>query len=424
MSTPLSRAQMLRQHRRHEEAVALLVAHLASFPDDAVAHIELALNRLEIPGQKALALEDARRATGLIPDNPFPLALQSSILSQLDREKEALPLAEAAIVLDPEDVYSWNAKTLALAGLHRWNDAEQSARHALSLDPDDETASNLMAHVLRLQKKLDESEQESRRRLERDPDNAFSFANAGWAALQRRQVKEAENFFKEALRLQPEMTYAKEGLKESYRARSGFYRLFLRWAFFLQRFSEKHRMAIFIGIIVGFRIMRAIAEAVSPKLVLPLFIIYYIFLFGTWLAPGIANFLILRDPIARLSLERNEKTEALVIALFFFGGLAALISGFLVGNLWVAIGGGTLLAAAIPSSLVFTNESRKGRAVFLASALAVLGLGFFGAAQIFIHYHDDWVHPFTVKAIILAAIIAMLTTWLASVPSLRRVKPS
>ena len=424
MSTPLSRAQMLRQHRRHEEAVAMLLGHLASHPDDYIGHLELALNRLEIQGQKALALEDARRATGLNPNDPFPLALQANILSQLDREKEALPLAESAIALDPEDVYSWNAKTLALCGLHRWNDAEQSARQARELDPDDETASNLMAHVLRLQKKLDESEQESRRRLARDPDNAFSFANAGWAALQRHQVKEAENFFKEALRLNPEMKYAREGLKESYRARSGFYRLFLRWAFFLQRFSEQNRTLIVIGIVFGFRIIRSIAQSINPALVVPLFLVYYLFLFGSWLASGIANFLILKDPVARMSLDRGEKTEGVVIGLFFFAGIGLLAAGGIVGNMAISIAGGTLLAAALPASLVFTNESRKGAGLFLLATLAVLLLGASGTAEIRKHDLQGWNDVFKIPSLSFAFLIAMLSTWLAMIPALRQVKPS
>lgn len=416
---------MLRQHRRHEEAVLLLLGHLASHPDDPVGHLELALNRLEIPGQKAQALEDARRATGLSPNEPYPLALQANILSQLDREKEALPLAEQAIALDPEDVYSWNAKTLALAGLHRWNEAEESARHARDLDPDDQSASNLMAHVLRLQKKLDESEQESRRRLARDPDNAFSFANAGWAALQRGQVKEAENFFKEALRLKPDMVYAKEGLKESYRARSGFYRLFLRWAFFLQRFSESHRTMILIGLIVVVKVVRTIAALVHPALVVLVIVAYYIFLFGTWLSSGIANFLILKDPVARASLDRSEKVEGVAIGTLFLGGILILAAGLAAGMQPVYVAGGAMMVAAIPASMVFTNEVRLGQIVFGGCAALILFLGGSAALDLAAHPGRELKDADAAAGMLgFAFLIAMGSTWLSMVPALRRVKPS
>lgn len=423
MSASFSRAQMLRQHRRYEEAVAMLHAHLAQFPDDPAAFIELALSRMEIPGSKALALEDARKATGLLPGHPFPLALQSRILSGLDREKEALPLAESALALDPEDVYAWNSKTLALCGLHRWKEAEESARKALELDPDDESASNFLAHTLRLQNKLEESEQESRRRLARDPENAFSFANSGWAALRRRQVQEAENFFKEALRLDPEMTYAKEGLKESFRARSGFYRLFLRWAFFMERFNQKHRVLILIGLVVGFRIVRDLAAAVHPLLVIPVVLVYYLFLFGTWLSGGIANFLILKDPVARLSLSRGEKIEGVAIGIFFFGGLLLLTGGMAAGLIPLAVAGVTLMVAAIPATMVFTNPSATGRVIFGACMLAILGLGSFVALDLFSHPGQELGKGASGPAMGFALLIAMGTTWLSMVPSLRTAKP-
>ena len=423
MSDFLPRARMLRQHRRHEEAVAMLHSHLARDPDDPAAFIELALNRLEIPGAKALALEDARKATGLMPGHPFPLALQSRILSSLDREKEALPLAESALALDPEDVYAWNSKTLALCGLHRWKEAEESARKALELDPDDEAASNFLAHTLRLQNKLDESEQESRRRLARDPENAFSFANSGWAALRRRQVQEAENFFKEALRLDPEMKYAKEGLKESFRARSGFYRLFLRWAFFLERFNEKHRVFILIGLVVGFRILRGLAAAVHPLLVIPVVLVYYLFLFGTWLSSGIANFLILKDPVARLSLSRGEKTEGVAIGILFFGGLILLTAGMAASQVPLAAAGVTLMIAAIPAAMVFTNPSATGRRVFGACMIAILGLGGFVTADLFSHPGQQPGEGASGPALLFALLIALATTWLGMLPSLRTAKP-
>ncbi len=424
MTPEFVRAQLLREHGRHEEAVSMLTGHLSRHPEDSHAYIEMALNRARIPGAKTLALEDAKKASGLTPDDPFPLALQARILADLNREKEALPLVERAIAMDPEQPFFWNTRALALCGLSRWKEAEEAARQALALDSDDETASNLLSHALRLQNKLAESEEETRRRLARDPENAFSFANAGWAALQRRQVGEAENLFREALRLDPEMDHARAGLKESYRARSAFYRLFLRWAFFMQRFSQKHQLLIILGIIFGFRILRALAENVHPLLIIPLALVYYLFLFGTWLAGGLANFLLLKDPVARLSLDRGEKTEGLVVGLFFFGGLLALLGGLAAGMIPVALLGGALLVAAIPATMIFTNPSPKGRLVFAACALAILGLGGKVAAALAANPGQDIDDSGAGGAFSLALLLAVAVTWLGSVPSLRQVKPS
>ena len=252
---------------------------------------------------------------------------------------------------------------------------DNSARTALSLDADDETASNLLAHTLRLQNRLDESEDEAKRRLARNPENAFSFANAGWAALQRGDVKGAESHFKESLRIDPEMEYARDGLKQSYRARSAFFRMFLKWSFFMQRFNANNRMAILIGLVIGFKVLRILAASVHPLLVIPVALAYYLFVFGSWLSDGLANFLILRDPVARLSLDRSEKIEGAVIGLFFFGGITALVAGLALTIHPLAVVGGILLIAALPASMVFTNPSIKGRFVFSAVGVAILVLG-------------------------------------------------
>jgi tetratricopeptide (TPR) repeat protein len=422
MSDDFSRAQLLRQHRRYEEAVVLLQRQLPHFPDNPDLYIELALNRSEIPGAMKLALEDAKTATGLLPDQSFPLALQAQILTQLDREKEALPLAESAVSLDPQSVYGWNTRAIVLSALRRWKEAEECARESLALDPDDETASNLLAHVLRLQNRLDDSEEENRRRLARDPENAFSFANAGWGALQRGRISEAEGFFKESLRLDPDLNHAREGLKEAYRARSKFYRLFLRWAFFMQRFSEGNRFLMVLGILFGFKILRWAAEMIHPVLVGVLVVVYFVFLFGTWLASGLANFVLLRDPVARLSLDRGEKAEGLAVGLLFFGGLVSLATGFSLGMNPLTFGGGALMVASLPATMVFTNPSKLGQVVFGLAAIGVILLG--GVAVVDLLRNPD---RFVMEgaaglAISMAAIIALGTTWLAMIPALRKAR--
>jgi tetratricopeptide (TPR) repeat protein len=420
MSADLTRAQLLRERGRHEEAVALLVSQLAHFPEDPGVFIELALNRSEIPGQLRQALDDAKTASGLMPGEAFPLALQSRILSQLERPKEALPLAESAIALDPEFGYAWNSKCLALIGLNRWKEAEDCARTALGLDADDEFASNLLAHSLRMQNRLAESEDESKRRLARNPEDAFSFANAGWSALQRGDVKGAEGHFKEALRIDPEMEHARDGLKQSYRARSAFFRVFLKWSFFMQRFSANHQFAIIIGLIVGFRILRVLAASVHPLLVIPVALVYYLFVFGSWLSDGIANFLLLRDPVARLSLDRGEKIEGAAMGVLLVGGLVGLVAGASMGMSPLIVAGGILMVTALPASMIFTNPSRIGRVVFSLIALAVLLMG---AVMVF----DVAVHPgrriLDGAAGSLYGIVLLLglgSTWLAMIPALRK----
>lgn len=424
MSPDFTRAQLLRERGRHEEAVATLLSHLAHHPEDPVAFLELAINRMEIEGQLQFALEDARTATGLVPGSAYPLSLQSRILSQLDRPKEALPMAESALALDPEFGHAWNSKAIALIGLSRWKEAEDCARAALQLDADDEGASNLLAHTLRIQNRLDESEEESRRRLARNPENAFSFANAGWSALQRGDIKGAENHFKESLRIDPEMEHARTGLKQAYRARSAFFRVFLRWSFFLQRFSEKNRIAIVIGLIFGFKILRALAATVHPLLVVAVALVYFVFVFGSWLSNGIANFLLLRDPVARLSLERSEKIEGGVMGVLFFGGLVAMVAGFAIGMHALAVSGGVMMVTTLPISMVFTNPSRAGQVVFGLISFCILTLGVVMTVDVAAHPNREILEDGAGACFGFIALLAAGSTWLGMIPALRRDSPT
>ncbi|RYD20085.1 MAG: tetratricopeptide repeat protein [Verrucomicrobiaceae bacterium] len=423
MSPDYTRAQLLRERGRHEEAVATLLSHLAHFPEDPRAFLELAINRMELDGQLQLALEDARTATGLMPGSAYPLSLQSRILSQLQRPKEALPMAESALALDPEFGHAWNSKAIALIGLSRWKEAEECTRAALELDADDEGASNLLAHTLRIQNRLDESEEESKRRLARNPENAFSFANAGWSALQRGDIKGAEGHFKESLRIDPNMEHARTGLKQSYRARSAFFRLFLKWSFFLQRFSENNRMAIIIGLVIGFKVLRTLAASVDPLLVIPVALVYFLFVFGSWLSDGIANFLLLRDPVARLSLDRGEKIEGGVIGILFFGGLVALVAGFSLGNHAVGIAGGVMMATTLPASMVFTNPSTLGRAVFGLISAGMLIAGTAMALDVAAHPGREIFQGTAGALFPLVALLGAGSTWLGMIPKLRRNTP-
>ena len=424
MTPEFKHAQYLRDLGRHEEAVANLHTHLAHHPDDSMGYIELAINRMNMPGQLANALEDAKRATGLMAGEAFPLALQSRILSRLDREKEALPMADSAIALDPDCDYAWSSKAIALVGLSRWKESEECLRKALEIDPDSETASNLLSHVLRMQNRLDESEGESLRRLARDPENAFSFANSGWAALQRGQIKEAEGLFKESLRLDPNMEYARQGLKQSYRARSAFFRIFLKYAFFMQRFSEGNQIAIMIGMIIGFKVLRALFASVNPILVIPLAIVYYLFIFGTWLSNGLANFFILSDANARLSLDKGEKIEGVAVGVLFLGGILALIGGLATSIHSLAAVGGGMMIAAIPSSMVFTNPSAKGRVVFGALGTLIVILTAVMATELVANPGSELFEGTAGACFSVIIFSAVACTWLGAVPSLRRVKES
>jgi len=424
MSPLLQHAQRLREHRRHREAIAALHQHLAADPDDFKGHFELALTRLSEGEDHRSALTDIERAIALSPDAAIAHALRSAILNRLERHAEAIQSADEALALDPEMPFAWFCRGNALLGLRKLPEAEDAARKALALDPDDSSASNRLATVLRLSGRLDEAAVEIERDLARDPENAWTFATSGWTALHQGDRKKAEELFRESLRLDASLEHARLGLRESFKARSVLYRIYLRWVFFLQRYSEKSQWMVFIGIYIAYRFGRALLAMIHPLAAVPLIVAYLLFCFGGWLASGIGHFLMLSDPMARLTLNAEEKRDGLLVGGLFFSGLILLIAGVTALPIGLAFVGGLMMGAAIPGSLVFDNPSVKGRILFGIVTSGVL----LCAAMVLYHsvIHPSGVSVFEGPAGLpfsLAMIAVMLTTWIGGIPSLRHATP-
>jgi tetratricopeptide (TPR) repeat protein len=424
MSVHLQHARHLRERKRHDEAIAALHQHLAGDPDDFSGHFELALTRFSEGGNYAAALADVDRAIALEPEAPHAHAVRSAILNALERHKDALTGADEARRLDPEMSFAWYCRGNALLGLHQLADAEEAARKALALDPDDASASNLLSTVLRLQRRFSEAEVEIERHLARDPENAWTFATSGWTALHQGQRKKAEDLFRESLRLDPELEHARLGLREAYKARSVLYRLFLRWVFFLQSYSAKSQWLIVIGLYIAYRFGRAVLAAIHPLAAVPLIVAYLLFCFGAWLANGLGHFLLLKDPLARLTLSPSEKRDGLLVGGLFFGGMILLIAGVSVLPIGFAFLGGALMGAAVPGGMVFDNSSTKGRLLFGAITLVIITCGallchhMWGLAPNEKLINEDSGPYFT-----LALILIMATTWIGGIRSLRQATP-
>jgi hypothetical protein len=174
------------------------------------------------------------------------------------------------------------------------------------------------------------------------------------------------------------------------------------------------------------------AAGIHPGLVVAIALAYDLLVFGTWLATGVANFILLWDRLARLALEPSEKADGLGVGVLFFGGIASLAVGLALNLLPLACAGGAMMVAAIPISPVFTNPSKPGRKLFGAIGFAVLACG---AAMVF------QVAPFGVSNLLdreaiapafdgdvglsLGVIIFLVvaTTWLGSVTRLRHAPP-
>jgi tetratricopeptide (TPR) repeat protein len=407
-----------RDLRRFSDAEKHFKGALGEDPrDDTALHL-LASSVHAQSGREAEALKIVEDAIAIDPNEAAHHALRAFILNSLDRPKEALVAAGTARGLDPYGEDAWIAEAQAFLQQQQWAKAERAAREALALDADSSVAANLLASALRMQKKTAENQAQIAGLLERDPEDAYTHYNAGWSALQNNDHAQAESHFREALRLEPEFAPARDGLLTSFRARSAFYRAYLRYSFAMARLTERARWAVVIGVYLVFRYVRTLARDISPGLAIGVTALYFLFVLWGFVADAVGNFILIFDRFARYALRPAEKVEAIVVGGSIVTGIVLLAAGFGFGWSWTLVLGGSLIASAIPFSMVFTNKSRAGSIIFGSIGLVILASAALAVGALALG--NDPLFKTALTGLGIGGIGALLSTWLSNVRRLRR----
>ncbi|HVE16894.1 MAG TPA: hypothetical protein VNB29_09155, partial [Chthoniobacterales bacterium] len=289
---------------------------------------------------------------------------------ELGKPAEALKSAQAALELDPESDDAFAAQAAAYIHRHEWAKAEASARSALELNPENAVAANQLAHVLRLQNRLHESRDQISYMLAQDPEDADTHVAAGWTALQRGERQAAEEHFLEALRLEPGHEAARAGLKEAFRAKSPFYRAYLNYCFFMQRFTEGRQWLVIIGLLVIVRVARAVLGPYGWIATGA----YLLFVLWVHVARPVGNLQLLFDRVARHALDRREAIEGWVCGGGIVLGVPLIVMSIFTDFNLPLILGATCVLAAFPFAYTFTNVT-WGRWLFGAIGGFVVTVG-------------------------------------------------
>lgn len=346
MSTHLARARLLIERSRFEQAISELQQHLAEDPNNAIVHSQLAFCLSELKKHRE-ATEEAQLAVHLAPDLAFSHYVLAETYFARNRLSEALAAVNEAVRIDPEDADHWGL----LARIHfkasRWRPALEAAEKGLEIDPEDDACTNLRAMCLVKLGRKSEAGATIDTALARNPENALSHANQGWTLLEQRQPQKAMEHFREALRINPELEWARLGIVEAMKARHGIYRWMLTWFFWMARLPPRAQFGVIIGGYFGIQYLRSL-ERTHPDWavwITPLCIIYCVFALMTWIADPLFNLLLRLNRFGRLALSREQ----------------------VVASNWL----GLSLSAAI-AMLVFAMVSDRGDAFFAAFACGML----------------------------------------------------
>ena len=353
MSTAYQRGIVLFQQGRYDLADREFRQELASDPDNPQAHAFLALCLSE-QKRNDDALREADEAVRLEPDEAFGHYARGRILCDQERFKDAEAAAREAIRLDPVNAGYFGLLAGAEMGRRRWAEALDAAGRGLAIDPETPVAPTSAPWPWSSSAARTRPNRLSARPWPTTPKNALTHANQGWALLHRGDHQTGHSkHFREALRIDPNLDWARGGIVEALKARYLIYRLMLRFFLWIGRQSTVAQWVVILAIVFGRSILASIARthpALKP-FVLPVLALTFGFLLLTWIASPLFNLLLRLNRFGRLALSRDQR-----------------ISSTWIGACFVAAAGFFVTDLVHPTSLTFLGMMYFG---FLLMPLAV-----------------------------------------------------
>lgn len=422
MGELMTRAWLLYGQDRAEEALRVVQSVLAEDPESSEAHGLAALCLAELKRLRE-ATRAAEASVALDPDSALAHFYLAHVLSERDQPKQALASVRRAIELDPSraDFRALEAGQHLVVGAVRG--ALEAADRGLELEPENVHCMNVRAAALVRLGRHAEAAAGVESALGEDPDNSLSHANRGWTHLHAGEHGEALESFGEALRLDPDNDWAREGLVEALKARNVVYRAILSWYLLTGRLSRGKRIALVLGLYLGFRVStRALrAEGSLTWLAILLGVVYLAFVYLSAVGDALFNLLLLLDRRGRNALSRDERRSGLLLAtcyalalvLFGLGALTAPLEDALV--LLIAT-----LFVAIPVAGI--HFSARGWPRWIAAAIAATAALCVVAAGALVCLGTEAVARVGVGLAVVSIVISFLSTWAGIV--LHQARPS
>jgi tetratricopeptide (TPR) repeat protein len=376
MSTAQQRGIVLLQQGRHDLADREFRQDLAQEPDSPLSHAFLALC-LTRSDRDDEALREADEAVRCGPDLAFCHYVRGCALQSKKRLAEAETAAREAIQLDPEDAdYPGLLATIEMARSH-WKAALEAADRGLALDPEHGTCLNLRAMALVQLGRKDEASKTLGSALADDPDNAFTHANQGWALLHQGDHARALEHFREALRIEPNLEWARIGIVEALKARFLIYRVMLGFFLWMGRQSKVAQWAVILGFVFGRQILASLQKSIPAlaPFITPILILSFAFLLMTWTSSPLFNLTLRFNRFGRLALSAEEKVQSSWIGGCFFLATALFVTYLFTSNELALLGMGYFGLLLFPLSVTFRLAAGRPRLMGAAytSAVALAG---------------------------------------------------
>ena len=171
--------------------------------------------------------------------------------------------------------------------------------------------------------------------------------------------------FKEALRLEPNLDWAREGIVESLKARNPIYRVMLRYFFWMSRLKSKIQWLVIIGAVVGIRIINGLTESFPEfePVGLTIIVLYLAFVILTWIADPIFELLLRSNKFGRLALSEDQITASNLVAGALLLALLFLLAGLFTENNEWYVGAAFTAALIVPLSGIYRPSAKRSRII-------------------------------------------------------------
>lgn len=332
MNNPaIERSRQLIDLKRYSEAETQLVHVLASEPN----HIEaLILMSVCMSSQEKYkeAKSFIKSAVALQPDYDYALFLYALYSFQTDDLNEAQKHLSSAISFNPQEAEYFGLMALILAQKKDWSKSLNAANQGLGINAENLTCLNARSTALFKLNRKEDAFKTISEALNQDPENDATHTNLGWGVLEKGSPANALEHFREALKINPQNQNAKAGMVEALKARYWIYRVFLRYAFWVSNFNKKGQWLVLIGMYLGFRVLRSIAET-NPTLapfLFPMIYLYFTFAISTWIVAPLSNLFLRFNIYGRYALTEDEINSSNFVA--FSLGLAFIGLSLFVFN--------------------------------------------------------------------------------------------
>jgi tetratricopeptide (TPR) repeat protein len=402
----LDRAGLLLQQNRFKDAEIRLRQVLEQEPRNDHALSMLSQCYLNT-NQYEKSIDTIRQAISIAPNESFYLYLLGFAQYKTDQNFRAIDNLEKAIALNPYAAEYFGLIAFLFIEERKFEEALKKANEGLALEADNVTCLNARATSLNKLRRTDDAIDTMNTALAYDPDNEVTHNTVGWNLLERGRNKEAQNHFMEALRINPNYSGAKTGLKESLKSKLVLYKWLLQYSFWVRNKGKRFQAVLPIAFYIGFRALIAITEGNknTESIAWVLGAVYILFVITSWTIGSIANFVLLFHPLGKHSLSNTEKWGAVISVTALLMGIAMIaLSGVTTGTVYeegIIPIGMICISLALPLGqieypITFRNKSGKEK--------YAIGLVFFGLITLLLYA----VQPSSTLALFIIYLLAFL----------------